>query len=106
MSGSRTTIADKDWLDNVHPGDILSEDFLIGTEIPLNEVAAATGIGTDLLAAIIASRDDIDAAVDARLTRYFTMSSGYFLRLQNRYDVEEVADRDREALDRIIPRAA
>ncbi len=35
MSGSRITIADEDRLDNVHPGDILREDFLIGSDIPL-----------------------------------------------------------------------
>lgn len=44
MSGSRTIIADKDRLDNVHPGDILREDFLIGSEISIAEVVAGTGM--------------------------------------------------------------
>ncbi len=106
MSGSRITIADEDRLDNIHPGDVLREDFLIGSEIPLEEVAAGTGIDAERLAAVVASRLDIDAAMDARLTRYFRMSDGFFLRLQNAYDLEEVERREGADLDRIVPRAA
>lgn len=106
MSGSRTTITDEDRLDNVHPGDILREDFLIGSAIPLEEVAAGARIDRALLAAIVAGRRDIDAPIDARLTRYFGMSNGFFLRLQNSYDLEEVERREGDALDLIVPRAA
>lgn len=34
MSGSRTITGDDDRLENIHPGEILREDFLIGSEIP------------------------------------------------------------------------
>lgn len=106
MSGSRITIADEDRLDNVHPGDILREDFLIGSEVPLDEVAAGAGIDPVRLAALVASKLDVDASIDARLTRYFGMSDGFFLRLQNAYDLEEVERREGADLDRIVPRAA
>lgn len=106
MSGSRITIADDDRLDNVHPGDVLREDFLIGSELPLDEVASGALIERPVLAAIVASRRGIDASIDARLTRYFGMSRGFFLRLQNSYDLEEVARNEADALDRIVPRAA
>ncbi len=39
MSGSRSTIAGEDRLDNAYPGDVLREEFLIGTALPLQEVA-------------------------------------------------------------------
>ncbi len=106
MSGSKTIIADDDRLPNVHPGDVLREDFLIGSDIPLDEVAAGAGIDRNILAAIVAGNNNIDAAIDARLTRYLRMSEGFFLRLQNLYDLEEVRRRDAGALDRIVPRAA
>lgn len=106
MSGSRITITDEERLDNVHPGDVLREDFLIGGEIPLDEVAAGTGIDRDRLAALVASELGVDAGIDARLTRYFGMSDGFFLRLQNAYDLEEVERREGADLDRIVPRAA
>jgi plasmid maintenance system antidote protein VapI len=34
------------------------------------------------------------------------MSEGFFLRLQNQYDLEEVHRAEGDALDRIVPRAA
>ncbi|MEA1085571.1 HigA family addiction module antitoxin [Sphingomonas sp. CD22] len=106
MSGSRITIADEDRLDNVHPGDILREDFLIGSAIPLDEVSARTGIDRALLEAIVGGQRAVDASIDARLTRYFGMSHGFFLRLQNSYDLEEVERSEGDALDLIVPRAA
>jgi addiction module HigA family antidote len=106
MSGSRITIADDDRLDNVHPGDILREDFLIGSDIPLEEVASGAGIDLDTLRQIVASERDIDPAVDARLTRYLRMSDGFFLRLQVSYDVEEIQRNEADALARIVPRVA
>jgi addiction module HigA family antidote len=106
MSGSRITIADEDRLDNVHPGIILREDFRIGSDIPVGEVAIGTGIDIQTLGEVIAGQRHINAAVDARLTRYFGVSEGFFLRLQNDYDLEEVERSEGEALDQIIPRAA
>lgn len=105
MSGSRITTVEER-LDNVHPGDILREDFLIGSEIPLKEVAEGAQIDPALLAEVVASRCDIDAAIDARLTRYFGMSDGFFLRLQNSYDMEEVARNEADTLAKIVRRAA
>lgn len=106
MSGSRTTIADEDRLDNVHPGDILREDFLIGSEVPLDEVAEATGIERDKLVGLVASRGSIDADTDLRLARYFRMSEGFFLGLQIDFDLEEAKRALNGELDRITPRAA
>lgn len=102
MFGSSFIIAEEDRLDNVHPGYILREDFLIGSEIPLAEVAEGAQINPAVLAEIVASR----RAIDARLTRYFGMSDGFFLRLQNGYDMEEVAYREADDLAKIVRRAA
>ncbi len=106
MSGSRITTADNDRLGNVHPGDILREDFLIGSEVSFEDVARDALIDLALLRELVASKRDIDPSIDARLTRYFGMSDGFFLRLQVSYDVEEVQRNEADALDRIVPRAA
>jgi antitoxin HigA-1 len=106
MSGSRTIIADEDRLDNVHPGDILREDFLIGSEIPLAEVVQRTGLPEGRLKAILDTSQAVDADADLRLARYFGMSEGFFLGLQNDFDLEEVRRARGGELDRIIPRAA
>jgi addiction module HigA family antidote len=106
MSGSRTTTRDDDLLDNVHPGEILREDFLIGTLIPVQEVVAATGLARDRFDAILSEREPIDAAVDLRLARYFGMSEGFFLGLQIDFDLEEERRAHGDELNRIVRRAA
>ena len=106
MSGSRIIIADKDRLDNIHPGDILREDFLIGSDIPAAEVAAGTGIDETRLEAILAGEAPIDADVALRLSRYLGMSEGFFIGLQIDYDVEEVRRTNGAEIDQIARRAA
>ena len=106
MSGSRITTRDEDVLDNVHPGDVLREDFLIGDEIPIEEVAAGTRIAAKRLRDLLGRRIPVDADIDLRLGRYFGMSEGFFLRLQNGYDLEEVRRSRRAELDGITRRAA
>lgn len=106
MSGSRITTRDEDRLDNVHPGEILREDFLIGSEIPVSEVSEGAAIPPETLESLLDGRVAVDADLDLRLARYFGMSEGFFLRLQNSYDLEEVRRTRGRELDRIVPRAA
>lgn len=106
MSGSRTIIEDEDRLDNVHPGSILREDFLIGSEIPAMEVADGAGIPLDIVNALLAEERPIDADIDLRLARYFGMSEGFFLGLQIDFDIEEAKRALGSELDRIVQRAA
>lgn len=106
MSGSKTTTRGDDLLDNVHPGEILREDFMIGSEVPLVEVSSATGIDGDLLQTLLDGGVAVDANLDLRLGRYFGMSEGYFLRLQNSYDLEEERRAHGDELARIARRAA
>lgn len=106
MSGSRITTKDEDLLDNVHPGAILREDFLIGSDIPLDEVATGAGIARDRLNAILAETVSVDANTDLRLARYFGMSEGFFLGLQIDYDLEEERRAHGDELAQIAKRAA
>jgi addiction module HigA family antidote len=94
-------------LDNVHPGDILREDFLIGNEIPVEEVSVATGISVADLRQLLDCRLAITAEVDLRLGRYLGVSEGFFLGLQDDYDLEQVRRSKTGAeIERIVPRAA
>jgi antitoxin HigA-1 len=111
MSGSRTITkgsdgGDDDRLDNVHPGDILRHDYLIGSEIPVVEVVKGAGVTEARLIAILDARLPVDADTDLRLARYFGVSEGMFLGLQIDYDIEEAKRNLNGSLDRIVPRAA
>ncbi|MCB5423901.1 HigA family addiction module antidote protein [Altererythrobacter sp. CC-YST694] len=106
MSGSKTITGDEGLLDNVHPGAILREDFLIGSEIPLDEVCAGAGIDRERLQAVLSEEEPVDANIDLRLARYFGMSEGFFLGLQIDFDLEEERRAHGEELSRITRRAA
>lgn len=106
MSGSRTIINEDDRLDNVHPGSILREDFLIGRDVPIEDVVAGSGINHGRLSAILAEQEAVDANADIRLARYFGVSEGFFLGLQIDFDLEEERRVHGDELDRVVRRAA
>jgi len=93
-------------LDNVHPGDVLRHDFLIGSEIPVAEVTTGAHIAEARLLGILDARLPVDADTDLRLARYFGVSEGFFLGLQIDHDIEEAKYALNGELDRIVPRAA
>lgn len=106
MSASRITTGDDDRLDNVHPGDILREDFLIGDVIAIEDVAAGSGIEEATMRALLRGQSPVTADLALRLGRYFNLPETFFLGLQNDYDLEEGRRRLAGELDRIVPRAA
>ena len=89
MSESRTITANDDQLENVHPGDILREDFLIGSDIPFAAVADKTEIALALLQDVVSGSTDVSAGLDPHLGTHSSLSTGFFLRLQNLYDLED-----------------
>jgi antitoxin HigA-1 len=106
MSGSRIITEEEGRLDNVHPGAILREDFLVGADIAIEEVVAGARIARDRLEAVLAEKAPIDANIDLRLARYFGITEGFFLGLQIDFDLEEERREHGDELDKISRRAA
>lgn len=106
MSGSRIIIDKNDLLDNIHPGEILRDDFLTGSEVPVDEVASSAGIDEKQLQLLLNGDISVTADYDLRLGRYFGMSKGFFLRLQNSFDLEQERRAHGNELDQIVRRAA
>lgn len=106
MSKSSTTTTDQDWLHNPHAGELLVSEFM--EPISLTEHALASAIGVDVarLQAVIAGTEPISGDLDLRLGRYFGMTEGFFLRLQDEYELLEAKRALNGDLDRIVPRAA
>jgi len=80
-------------LRNPHPGEILKEEFLNEIGISQNHLAQAIGVPGNRIHAIVNGTRDITADTDLRLCKFFTLSEGYFLRLQNAYDTMEAKRR-------------
>jgi antitoxin HigA-1 len=105
MSKSRTT-TQADWLHNPHAGELIVSEFMEPLELESAALAAAIGIDDARLSAVIAGTSRIDGELDLRLARYFRMSEGFFLRLQDQYEIREAKRALDGDLDRIVPRAA
>ena len=78
---------------NPHPGGILKEEFLAEIGMSLNRLAHAIGVPGNRIHAIVNGSRDITADTDLRPCRFFGLSEGYFLRLQNAYDTLEAKRR-------------
>ena len=76
-------------LPNVHPGEILWEDFMEPHGLTKRGLADAIGVPATRIGEITRGRRGITADTDLRLSRYFGTTEGYWLRLQNVFDLEE-----------------
>ena len=77
-------------LRNPHPGEILNLEFLEPLGLSRNALAQAIDVPANRISEIIRGRRGITADTDLRLARYFGVSEGYWLHLQNAYDMMEV----------------
>lgn len=76
-------------LPNIHPGEILLEDFMEPMGLSKNGLAKAIDVPATRIGELTRGRRRITGDTDLRLSRYFGTSEGYWLRLQNAYDLEE-----------------
>ena len=90
-------------LRNPHPGEILKEEFLAEIGMSQNKLAQAIGVPGNRIHAIVNGTRDITADTDLRLCKFFRLSEGYFLRLQNVYDTMEAKRRLSAEIARIKP---
>jgi addiction module HigA family antidote len=103
MSRSSTTI---ELLANPHPGEVLLEDFLKPMGLSQTALARAIGVPPRRINEIVLGKRAITADTDLRMTRYFGLSEGFFLRLQTDHDLMARRRQIGEKLKAIKPRAA
>jgi len=76
-------------LPNIHPGDILLEDFLKPLGLSQNKLARAIGVPPRRINEICLHKRSVTADTALRLARFFGTSSDLWLGLQAGYDLEE-----------------
>jgi addiction module HigA family antidote len=74
---------------NIHPGEILSEEFLIPFNISAYKLAKDIDIPQSRVSAIINGNRRITADTALRLSKYFGNSAKFWLGLQDDFDLEE-----------------
>ncbi len=76
-------------LANIHPGEILLEEFLKPLKISAYKLSKDIGIPQTRTSEIIKGRRRITADTALRLSYYFGNSARFWLGLQVDYDIEE-----------------
>jgi antitoxin HigA-1 len=76
-------------LKNIHPGDVLREEFLLPLNITAYKLCKATNIPQTRISEIIKGNRSITADTALRLSKYFGNSPNFWLGLQNDFDIEE-----------------
>jgi addiction module HigA family antidote len=88
-------------LPNIHPGEVLSEEFLKPLEISAYRLSKAIGIPQTRTSEILKGRRRITADTALRLSKYFGNSAKFWLGLQDDYDIEEEKNNKKKELDKI-----
>ena len=96
-------------LKNVHPGEILLEEFLVPLDISAYRLAKDTFLPQTRISEIVKGRRRITADTALRLSRYFGNSAKFWLGLQDDFDLEEenlVKSKELDNIHRITDYAA
>ena len=93
-------------LPNVHPGEVLVEEFLKPLGVTQYRLAKRIGVPMTRIAEICRRRRGITADTALRLARFFGTSSKFWLGLQEDYDLEEELRASRREIEAIEPLAS
>ena len=76
-------------LDNVHPGEVLLEEFLKPLGVSQNSLARAVNVPPRRINEIVHGKRSVSADTAVRLSRFFGTSEKFWLGLQDDFDLEE-----------------
>ncbi len=76
-------------LNNIHPGEVLKEEFLIPMDITAYRLAKETHISQTAISEIIRGRRSITPSIALRFAVFFGTTPQFWLGLQADYDLEE-----------------
>ena len=78
-------------LANIHPGEVLLEEFLQEYGISQNRLGREIGMSPRAVNEIVHGKRSITANSALRIAKFFDTSPEFWLNLQTSYDLEEAA---------------
>jgi addiction module HigA family antidote len=88
-------------LKNIHPGEVLQEEFLGPLGITAYRLSKDIGIPQTRVSEIVKGNRRITADTALRLSRYFGNSAKFWLGLQDDFDIEEESNEKKSELNAI-----
>ena len=86
-----------------HPGEMLLEEFLVPLGVTQRTLADAIHVPYQRINELVNGRRGITPSTALRLARYFEVSAGFWLNLQNRWDLYNATQDEAEELECIQP---
>ncbi|MFC4871512.1 HigA family addiction module antitoxin [Negadavirga shengliensis] len=90
-------------LKNIHPGEILLEEFLTPMGISAYRLAKETFIPQTRISEIIKGNRRITADTALRFSKFFGTSAKFWLGLQDDHDLEEEKSQKEKEINKIKP---
>ncbi len=88
-------------LKNIHPGEVLKEEFLVPLGITAYRLSKDTFIPQTRISEILKGKRRVTADSALRFAKYFGTSAKFWLGLQDDYDLEEEGINKKSELDEI-----
>ena len=86
---------------NIHPGEVLKEEFLEPMGISVYRLAKETGLSQTRMGQILKSGRSITAETAVKLGKFFSVPAEFWMNLQSLYDIEEAQKRYKKDIESI-----
>ena len=90
-------------LKNIHPGEILKEEFLEPMGITVYRLSRETGLSQTRLSQITKGSRSITAETAVKLGKFFNIPAEFWMNLQSLYDLEKAHEQYKKELKSIHP---
>jgi antitoxin HigA-1 len=90
-------------LQNIHPGEILLEEFLLPMQISQTRLAHTIGVPPRRINEIVLGKRGITADTALRLAKAFGNSVQFWMGLQDEYELREARGAIKDQLERVMP---
>ena len=88
-------------LRNIHPGEVLKEEFLKPMGISVYRVSKETGLSQTRLSQVIKGKRRMSAETAVKLGKFFDMPPEFWMNLQSLYDIEDARKRFKKDIESI-----
>jgi addiction module HigA family antidote len=88
-------------LRNIHPGEVLKEEFLKPMGISVYRLSKDTGLSQTRISQIIKGERSITAETALKLGKFFDVPAEFWMNLQALYDIEEAQKRYKKDIESI-----
>jgi antitoxin HigA-1 len=90
-------------LKNIHPGEVLQEEFLVPMGISVYRLAKETGLSPTRLGQIVKGSRGVTAETAIKIGRFLNTGPEFWMNLQSLYDIEEAITQYDKEVKAILP---